>query len=152
MSDMQKKNVAAGTSAATAGINIATSNVATGTSVASAETNVATSNIIAGTSDASVATVGNAATSDFTNSLIESQSSVKTGSSAGLSAIRHTNFSSSGVRPATALESGGRPISAKSSDVRQLSTQQSTSSVAGQIRKTSTTLRGSAILAYKRPR
>jgi len=36
--------------------------------------------------------------------------------------------------------------------VRPLSTQQSTSSAAGQKRKTSTTLRGSATLAYKKPR
>ncbi|KAG5628130.1 hypothetical protein H5410_013348 [Solanum commersonii] len=44
------------------------------------------------------------------------------------------------------------PTSATSSDVRQLSTQQSTSSAAGQKRKTSTTLRGGATLAYKKSR
>ena len=36
--------------------------------------------------------------------------------------------------------------------MRQLSTQQSTSSAAGQKRKTSTALRGGATLAYKKPR
>ncbi|KAH0669982.1 hypothetical protein KY285_024133 [Solanum tuberosum] len=78
----------------------------------------------------------------------ESQSSVNAGPSAGytpsaglISARRPINDSSSGVRLATTLTSGGRPTSATSSDVRQLSTQQSTSSAAGQKRKTSTTLR-----------
>ncbi|KAH0742748.1 hypothetical protein KY290_030741, partial [Solanum tuberosum] len=70
---------------------------------------------------------GNAATSVFTNATIGSQTSVNAGPSAGL-------------------------INATSSDVRQLSTHQSTSSAAGQKRKTSTTLRGGAILAYKKPR
>ncbi|KAH0725776.1 hypothetical protein KY284_001641 [Solanum tuberosum] len=69
-----------------------------------------------------------------------------------ISARRPINASSCGVRLATALASGGRPTSATSSDVRQLSTQQSTSSAAGQKRKTSTTLRGGATLAYKKPR
>ncbi|KAL3345980.1 hypothetical protein AABB24_024768 [Solanum stoloniferum] len=72
--------------------------------------------------------------------------------SAGPSARRPINASSSGVRPATALASGGRPTSATSSDVRPLSTRQSTSSAAGQKRKTSTALSGSATHAYKRPR
>ncbi|KAG5626460.1 hypothetical protein H5410_011678 [Solanum commersonii] len=88
----------------------------------------------------------------------KSQSSINAGPSAGctpsaslISARRPTNASSSGVRPATALASGGRPTSATSSDVRQLSTQQSTFSAAGQKRKTSTTLRSGATLAYKKP-
>ncbi|KAG5591435.1 hypothetical protein H5410_041949 [Solanum commersonii] len=67
-------------------------------------------------------------------------------------ATRPTIASSSGMRPATALASGGRPTSVTSSDVKQLSTQQSTSSAGGQKRKTSTTLRGGATLAYKKPR
>ncbi|KAG5600465.1 hypothetical protein H5410_031835 [Solanum commersonii] len=89
----------------------------------------------------------------------ESQSSVNAGPSAGctlsaglISARRPINASSSGVRLVTALASGGRPTSATSSDVRQLSTQQSTSSSAGQKRKTTTALRGGATLAYKKPR
>ncbi|KAH0696391.1 hypothetical protein KY290_013756 [Solanum tuberosum] len=45
-----------------------------------------------------------------------------------------------------------KPTIATSSDVRQLSTQQSTSSAGGHKRKTSTTLRGDATLAYKKPR
>ncbi|KAH0640298.1 hypothetical protein KY285_036884 [Solanum tuberosum] len=88
-----------------------------------------------------------------------SQSSVNAGPSAGctpsaglISVRRPTNASSSGVRPATTLASGGRPTSATSNDVRQLSTQQSTSSAAGQKRKTSTALRGGATLAYKKSR
>ncbi|KAG5572543.1 hypothetical protein H5410_062309 [Solanum commersonii] len=131
------KNVFAGTSAATVGINVATSNVDAGTSVASA------------------ATAGNAATSNFTNAAIGSQSGPSAGctpSACLISARRPTNASSSGVRPATTLASGGRPTSATLSDVRQLSTQQSTSSAVGQKRKTSTTLRGGATLAYKKPR
>ncbi|KAH0696268.1 hypothetical protein KY289_013750 [Solanum tuberosum] len=80
-------------------------NVVAGTSAAIAGTNVATSIVVAGTSAASVATVGNAATSDFTNAAIESQSSVNVGPSAGCTP----------------------------SD-------------------TSTTLRGGATLAYKKPR
>ncbi|KAH0771575.1 hypothetical protein KY290_015556 [Solanum tuberosum] len=68
--------------------------------------------------------------------------SVNTGPSAGPSSARRPiNASSSGVRLATALASGRKPTSATSSDVRQLSTQQSTSSAAGQKRKTSTALR-----------
>ncbi|KAH0709356.1 hypothetical protein KY284_010783 [Solanum tuberosum] len=98
----------------------------------------------------------NVATSDFTNAANRSQSSVNAcpsaGPSVGPSARRPTNASSSGVRPVTALAFGGRPTSATSSDVRPLSTQQSTSSAAGQKRKSSTTLRGGATLAYKRPR
>ncbi|KAH0706266.1 hypothetical protein KY285_010768 [Solanum tuberosum] len=89
----------------------------------------------------------------------ESQSSVNAGPSAGctpsagpISARRPINASSSGVRLATTLASGGRPTSATSSDVRQLISQQSTSSAAGQKRKTSTTLRGGATLAYKKSR
>ncbi|WMV40725.1 hypothetical protein MTR67_034110 [Solanum verrucosum] len=121
-------------------------NVVAGTSVATARTNAATSNVVAGTSAASAGI--NVATSDFTNAAIGSQSSVN----AGPSARRPTNASLSSVRPATTLTSGGRPTSATSSDVRPLSTQQSTSSAAGQKRKTSTTLRGGATLAYKRPR
>ncbi|KAG5581921.1 hypothetical protein H5410_052548 [Solanum commersonii] len=88
-----------------------------------AGTSAATSNVVAGTSVASL-----------------------------ISATRPTNASSSCVRPATALASGGRPTSSTSSDMRQLSTQQSTSSAGGQKRKTSTTLRGGATLAYKKPR
>ncbi|KAG5590386.1 hypothetical protein H5410_040900 [Solanum commersonii] len=89
------------------------------------------SNAAAGTSATCAATARpNATTLDFTNAA----------------------FRSHGVRPATALISGGRPTSATSSNVRLLSTQQSTSSVAGQKRKTSTALRGGATLAYKRPR
>ncbi|KAG5616652.1 hypothetical protein H5410_016476 [Solanum commersonii] len=101
----------------------------------------------------SVATVGNAATSDFTNAAIESQSSVNASLSAGLiSARRPTNDLSSVVRPATALASSGRPTNVTSSDVRHISKQKSTSSAAGQKRKTSTTLRGGATLAYKKSR
>ncbi|KAH0761739.1 hypothetical protein KY290_017812 [Solanum tuberosum] len=75
--------------------------------------------VAAGTS---VATAGNAATSDFTNAAIESQSSVNAGLSAGLiSARRPTNDLSSVVRPATALASSGKPTSATSSDVRHIS-------------------------------
>ncbi|KAH0749080.1 hypothetical protein KY290_028312 [Solanum tuberosum] len=128
-------------------------NAATGTSAASAGTNVVTSNVIAGASAASTAITENAATSDFTNAAIRSQSSVNTSPSAGLiSARRPTNASSSAERPATTLAYGGRPTSATSSDVRQLSTQQSTSSAVGQKRKTSTVLRGGATLAYKKSR
>ncbi|KAH0696195.1 hypothetical protein KY290_013561 [Solanum tuberosum] len=114
-------------------------------SVATAGTNAKTSNVLAGTSAASAAT-------SAANTAIGSQSSVNADPSAGPSARRPKNASSSGVRPATALASGGRPTSATSSDVRLLSTQQSTSSEAGQKRKTSIALRGGATLAYKRPR
>ncbi|KAG5620720.1 hypothetical protein H5410_005938 [Solanum commersonii] len=96
--------------------------------IATAGTNVATSIVVAGTSVASVATVGNAATLDFTNAVIGSQSSVNVGLSTGPSA---------GCTP---------------SDMRQLSTQQSTSSATGQKRKTSTTLKGGATIAYKKSR
>ncbi|KAK4734573.1 hypothetical protein R3W88_008834 [Solanum pinnatisectum] len=132
----KKKNVAAKTSVASAA-TVGT-NVAAGTSAATAGTNDATSNVAAGTSAASAET----------NAAIGSQSSVNAGPSARMPA----NALSSGVRPATTLASGGRPTSATPSDVRPLSTQQSTSSTTGQKRKTSTTLRGGATLAYKRPR
>ncbi|KAH0658702.1 hypothetical protein KY285_027243 [Solanum tuberosum] len=88
-------------------------------------------NVVAGTSVASAA--GNAATLDFTNAAIGNA-----GPSAGLSA---------GCTPSAGPSAGCTP-----SDVRQLSTQQSTSSAAGQKRKTSTAFRGGATLAYKKPR
>ncbi|KAH0655657.1 hypothetical protein KY285_030539 [Solanum tuberosum] len=109
----KKKNVAAGTSAVTTVTNVATSNVVVGTSAATAE---------------------NAATSDFTNAAIGSQSSVNAGPGAGCT------------------PSGGVSLGCTPSDVRQLSTQQSTSSAAGQKRKTRTTLRGGATLANKKSR
>ncbi|KAK4707476.1 hypothetical protein R3W88_032968 [Solanum pinnatisectum] len=76
---------------------------------------------------------------------------------------RPTNVSSSGVRPATTSSICGRPTNALSSGVVQNrlniwceaynnSFKYSTSSVAGQKRKTSTPLRGGATLGYKRPR
>ncbi|KAK6786619.1 hypothetical protein RDI58_015144 [Solanum bulbocastanum] len=100
--------------------------------------NAGTSNVAA----TSVVAAGTTATSDFTNTEIGSQSSVNEGPSA----IRPTNALLSGVRPATTLAFGGRPSNATSSDVRRLSTQQSTSSAAGQNRKTSATLRCGAII------
>ncbi|KAK6796849.1 hypothetical protein RDI58_004550 [Solanum bulbocastanum] len=51
-------------------------NVAAGTSVATVETNDATSNVSTGSS---VAIARNASNSDFTNAVIESQSSVNAG-------------------------------------------------------------------------
>uniref|UniRef100_A0A3Q7HAC8 Uncharacterized protein n=1 Tax=Solanum lycopersicum TaxID=4081 RepID=A0A3Q7HAC8_SOLLC len=96
--------------------------VGAGTSYASA----GTSNVATGTS---AATAGNAATSNFPYADAEngSQSSVDTSRSA---------ISKEGL---TAGPS-------------ESCTQQSTSNAAGQKRKTSTTLRGGASLAYKKPR
>ncbi|KAG5585542.1 hypothetical protein H5410_045976 [Solanum commersonii] len=79
------------------------------------ETNVVTVGI-------SAATAGkNAATSDFSNAAIGSQSSVNVGPSAATASTlagRPTNVSSSGVRHATTSIIYGRPTNASSSGVR----------------------------------
>ncbi|WMV28205.1 hypothetical protein MTR67_021590, partial [Solanum verrucosum] len=91
---------------------------------AAAGTSAATSNVAAGTSVASAATAG-------------SQSSVNAGPNAGCTPSAGSSACpSAGCTPSAGL----------------ISAQQSTSSAGGQKRKTSTTLRGGATLAYKKPR
>ncbi|KAK4724343.1 hypothetical protein R3W88_027122 [Solanum pinnatisectum] len=69
---------------------------------------------------------------------------------------RHTSATSTGVRPTISSTSKERPTSATLTGVRPatnlLSTQQSTSSVAGQKRKSNTTLKSGTTLGYKIPR
>ncbi|KAH0744289.1 hypothetical protein KY290_032282 [Solanum tuberosum] len=97
-----------------------------------AGTSAATSNVIAGTSVASVATAG-------------SQLSVNAGPSAGC--IR-----SAGCTPSAGPSASPSACPGCTPSAGLISAQQSTSSAGGQKRKTSTTLRGGATLAYKKPR
>ncbi|KAH0645088.1 hypothetical protein KY284_032972 [Solanum tuberosum] len=109
---------------------------------AAAGTSAATSNVAAGTSVASAATAG-------------SQSSVNAGPSAGCTPSAGPSADpsaclSAGCTPSAGPSAGRTPSAGPSAGL--ISAQQSTSSAGGQKRKTSTTLRGGATLAYKKPR